>query len=85
MKVYEEYQYGAWRECLKAAPLRASGGLYGGGTESIVVEEIVYPIEGNGSRQSHQGPGYNESNKMYTLNTVEHHAVAQVSIGGVQK
>lgn len=31
MRVYEEYQFGAWRKCLKAAPLRASGGLYGGG------------------------------------------------------
>lgn len=30
MRVYEEYQFGAWRKCLKAAPLRASGGLYGG-------------------------------------------------------
>ena len=38
-KVYEEYQYGAWRKCLETAPLRASGGIYGGGTESIVTEE----------------------------------------------
>lgn len=55
-----------------------------GGTENIVVEDMVYPIEGNGSRESHHGPGYNESNKMYTLNTVERHTVAQVSTGGVQ-
>lgn len=47
-----------------------------------MVEDIVYPIEGNGSRESHHGPGYNESNKMYTLNTVERHTVAQVSNGG---
>ena len=53
-----------------------------GGTENIVVEDMVYPLEGNGSRESHHGNGYNESNKMYTLNTVEHHAVAQVSTGG---
>lgn len=56
----------------------------GGGTENIVVEDMVYPIEGNGSRESHHGPGYNESNSMFTLNTVERHAVAQVSTGGVQ-
>ena len=84
MKVYEEYQYGGYRECLKTAPLRCSGGNLGGGTENIVVEDMVYPIEGNGSRESHHGPGYNESNKMYTLNTVERHTVAQVSTGGVQ-
>lgn len=45
---------------------------------------VVFSIEGNGSRESHHGPGYNESNKMYTLNTVERHTVAQVSTGGVQ-
>ena len=33
-------------------------------------------IEGNGSRKSHFGDGYRESDKMYTLNTVEQHAVA---------
>ncbi len=120
MKVYEEYQYGGYRECFVTAPLRYSGGNLGGGTESIVVEDKVvnedgkgnvwesdsmasltttggkpgqgypcvrqniYPIEGNGSRESHQGRGYSESNKMYTLNTVEQHAVAQVSIEGGQ-
>lgn len=49
-----------------------------------MVEDMVYPIEGNGSRESHHDPGYNESNSMYTLNTVEKHAVAQVSTGVVQ-
>ena len=85
MKVYEEYQYGGYRECLKTAPLRYSGGSLGGGTENIVVEDMVYPIEGNGSRESHHAPGYNEPNKMYTLNTVERHTVAQVSTGGGYK
>lgn len=33
-------------------------------------------IEGNGSRPSHHGNGYNISETMYTLNTVEQHAVA---------
>ena len=32
-------------------------------------------IEGNGSRDSHKGDGYTESETMYTLNTVEQHAV----------
>jgi len=32
-------------------------------------------IEGNGSRESHRGDGYVESETMYTLNTVEQHAV----------
>ena len=82
MKVYAEHNYGGWAEVRKTAPLRASGGNMGGGTENIVVEDMVYPIEGNGSRESHHGPGYNESNSMFTLNTVERHAVAQVSTGG---
>ena len=33
-------------------------------------------IEGNGSRPSHQGDGYSESETMYTLNATEQHAVA---------
>ena len=33
-------------------------------------------IEGNGSRPSHYGDGYRESDTMYTLNTVETHAIA---------
>lgn len=33
-------------------------------------------IEGNGSRPSHKGDGYKESDIMYTLNATEQHAVA---------
>ena len=33
-------------------------------------------VEGNGSRPSHRGDGYKDSDVMYTLNTVEQHAVA---------
>ena len=33
-------------------------------------------LEGNGSRPSHKGDGYAESDIMYTLNSTEHHAVA---------
>ena len=32
-------------------------------------------LEGNGQRESHFGDGYRESETMYTLNTVEQHAV----------
>ena len=38
-------------------------------------ENTLYCIEGNGSRESHKGDGYKESEIMYTLNTVEQHAV----------
>ena len=34
------------------------------------------PIEGNGSRESHRGNGYNESDVSFTLNSVEQHGVA---------
>lgn len=33
-------------------------------------------VEGNGSRPSHHGDGYKESETMYTLNTTENHGVA---------
>ena len=42
---------------------------------------VVYPLEGNGARKSHRGPGFNESDKMFTLNTVEQHAVAYCIAG----
>ncbi len=40
-------------------------------------------LEGNGTRESHKGDGYRESETMYTLNTVEQHAVlaTQQAIG----
>jgi DNA (cytosine-5)-methyltransferase 1 len=39
-------------------------------------EPQVVCVEGNGSRSSHRGDGYSESETMYTLNSTEHHAVA---------
>ena len=42
---------------------------------------VVYPLEGNGVRESHRGPGYSETDKMFTLNTVEQHAVAYCIAG----
>lgn len=41
-----------------------------------VVQPVTVCIEGNGSRPSHKGDGYSESDTMYTLNTTEQHAVA---------
>ena len=35
----------------------------------------IVVVEGNGSRPSHRGDGYKESDVMYTLNTTEQHAV----------
>ena len=35
----------------------------------------IVVVEGNGSRPSHKGDGYRESDVMYTLNTIEQHAV----------
>ena len=61
----------------------------GGGKSSVNVSEELAPtlatshggepviaIEGNGTRPSHRGDGYKEGDAMYTLNSVEQHAVA---------
>ena len=48
----------------------------GGNNQPFVVESKTVAIEGNGSRPSHKGDGYVESDVMYTLNTTEQHAVA---------
>ena len=42
----------------------------------VVIYNDVIPLEGNGSRPSHRGKGWNESDKMFSLNTTEVHAVA---------
>jgi DNA (cytosine-5)-methyltransferase 1 len=47
----------------------------GGGNVPMVMEPMVC-LEGNGSRPSHQGDGYSQTDKMYTLNTIERHGVA---------
>ncbi len=46
-----------------------------GGTPSCNQGGIVV-IEGNGSRPSHKGDGYKQSDVMYTLNATEQHALA---------
>lgn len=48
----------------------------GGNNQPLVVNNPTVAIEGNGTRDSHKGDGYSESDVMYTLNTVEQHAVA---------
>lgn len=40
-----------------------------------ISDSPTYSIEGNGSRGSHLGNGYKESDVMYTLNTIEQHGV----------
>lgn len=54
-------------------------GTGGGNVPLIMVEKgkiKTICIEGNGSRPSHRGDGYKESDVMYTLNATECHAVA---------
>ena len=46
-----------------------------GGHSLNFINPVVYAIEGNGQRESHKGDGWAESDQMYTLNTVERHAV----------
>jgi len=42
---------------------------------------MVVALEGNGTRDSHKGDGFKESDTMYTLNTVEQHGVATIEKG----
>lgn len=41
-------------------------------------QEKTFCLEGNGQRPSHRGDGYIESDIMYTLNSIEQHAVYAV-------
>ena len=47
----------------------------GGGGQAHGVLYPVIAIEGNGARASHKGPVWSDNGKMYTLNTIEQHAV----------
>ena len=53
------------------------------GTLGVSQDQTLITIEGNGSRDSHQGAGFKESETMYTLNTVEQHAIC-VGGGGTE-
>ena len=50
--------------------------LDGNGGNPTCNQGGIAVIEGNGSRPSHRGDGYKESDVMYTLNATEQHAVA---------
>ena len=52
-----------------------------GGEPAVCVEGGTIVIEGNGARPSHKGDGYKESDVMYTLNTVDRHAVYAMTTG----
>ena len=45
------------------------------GTLGVSQDQTLICIEGNGSRESHRGDGFKVSDTMYTLNTVEQHAI----------
>lgn len=45
-------------------------------TLGVSQDQTLFCLEGNGSRDSHKGDGFKESETSYTLNTVEQHAVA---------
>ena len=53
-----------------------SGCLDANGGNPTCNQGGIAVIEGNGSRPSHRGDGYKESDVMYTLNATEQHAVA---------
>lgn len=53
--------------------------LDGNGGNPTCNQGGIAVIEGNGSRPSHRGDGYKESDVMYTLNATEQHAVAFAS------
>ena len=52
-----------------------------GGEPAVCVKSGTIVIEGNGARPSHKGDGYKESDVMYTLNTVDRHAVYAMTTG----
>ena len=56
---------------------------YGGGESYVLDKPGTICLEGNGSRESHFGNGYSESDVMYTLNTIERHGVLPVGASGV--
>lgn len=52
-------------------------GTLGVSQDQTVFQHIpTVALEGNGSRPSHFGDGYKETDVMYTLNSIEQHAVA---------
>ena len=74
---FSQDAYDKYEETEHGATLRASGGIYGGGSENLVCKP-VYCLQGNGidraDTASCHGKGVKE-NECYTLNTVDRHAV----------
>ena len=66
---------------LDVCPIVSATFGMGGNNQPFVVESSTIAIEGNGSRPSHKGDGWAESNVMYTLNTTEQHGVAFLANG----
>ena len=66
---------------LDASYYKGQGERQGVEREYICVlnERPTISIEGNGARPSHKGSGFSENGKMYTLNTIETHAVCYVN------
>jgi DNA (cytosine-5)-methyltransferase 1 len=52
-----------------------------GGEPVVCVKGSTFAIEGNGARPSHRGDGFKETDVMYTLNTVDRHAVYAMTTG----
>ena len=52
-----------------------------GGEPAVCEKRGTIVIEGNGARPSHHGDGFKESDVMYTLNTVDRHAVYAMTTG----
>ena len=64
-------------EADSARTLDLNGGSPACNQGGVAIVEPV-PIEGNGQRESHRGDGYGDSgDPMFTLNSTEHHAVAE--------
>lgn len=59
--------------------ISAKYGTGGNNTPLVIEDPSVYPLEGNGQRESHFGTGYGQKgDPCFTLNTIERHAVAAV-------
>ena len=84
---YSQDAYDKYEETEHGATLRASGGIYGGGSENLVCKP-VYCLQGNGIDRADtagcNGKGVTE-NVSYTLNTVDRHAVCCEAEGHTHK
>ena len=74
---YSQDAYDKYEKNDRGSTLRASGGVYGGGSENLVCE-LVYCLQGNGIDRADtagcNGCGWRED-KSYTLNTIDRPAV----------